>query len=377
MELKTLFSAEKIGNVKIKNRIIRSATSEAIAKENGQISKNYIDFYKELAKGGTGLIITGGIAINPSSMLTPCAPCLYDDSFLPGQKQLVKEVHEYSGAKICAQIVHPGRQSMNREFEAVAPSAITFQGTNRTPRELKTEEIKTIIDSFVDTGRRVYEAGYDMVQLHGAHGFLLSNFLSPFTNRRNDEYGGNIQNRTRILVEIYDLLRDVVEKSFSITIKLQTQDFIPDNGLTLEEGKSISKIIADTGYDMIEISGGGGDAMGGPKPYPSLVVNSPRDENYFLPSVRVIKPVVTGCKTVLMGGVRNPFTVEKLFSNDEFDFISMSRPLIYEPNIPDRWENGDFSPIKCINCNSCYRSLYSGGLFCEIKNKNRKNGSDQ
>ena len=370
MKLTHLFSPEKIGNVRIKNRIIRSATSEAYTEQNGELNDKYINFYSELAKGGTGLIITGGVAVNEKgSTLTPCAPCLYDDQFLPGQKKLVEAVHDQSECKIAAQLAHPGRQSFNPKFESIAPSSVKFERTGRIPKELKIEEIQSIIRNFVDTGRRAYEAGYDMVQFHGAHGFLLCNFLSPYTNIREDEYGGDTKGRTKILVDIYNLLRDEVGKSFPITIKLQTQDFVPANGLKLEEGKIISKIVADIGYEMIEVSGGGGDAMGGPNPYPSLVVKSAEEENYFLPSVQAIKPLIKNCKIALMGGIRNPVIANELIQNNETDFISISRPLIYEPDFPNRWESGDFSKLKCTNCNSCYGTLYAGGLYCDVKRR--------
>ena len=366
MELKSLFSPGKIGNVKIKNRIVRSATSENMAAKDGQVTDQLIKFYAELARGGTGLIITGGLAVHPSSTLTRCAPCLYDDVFLLGQKKLVEAVHDYSECKIAAQLVHTGRQTGNKKYQPVAPSPIPDKIVKRVPRELKTEEIGDVIKMFVDAGRRAYESGYDAIQLHAAHGFLLSNFVSPYSNKRTDEYGGDTQRRTRILVEIYDQLRDEVGKNFPIIIKLQTQDGVP-GGLTLEEGKEITKIVADTGYDAIEPSGGGGESMigeSGIDGLPSRVVKSLEDENYFLPTVNEIKPVMNDCPVILMGGVRNPLSAEKILREKAAEFISMSRPLIYEPDLPNRWKNGDTSPALCTSCNECYMSVLVGALHC-------------
>lgn len=363
MELENLFSSRKIGNVKIKNRIIRSATSENLAKEDGQAGDRLIEFYSNLARGGTGLIITGGIAVHPSSTLTRNAPCLYDDNFLSGQKKLVAAVHDYSECKIAAQLVHTGRQTGNRKYQPVAPSPIPDKIVKRVPRELKTKGIGDIIKLFGDAGRRAYESEYDAIQLHAAHGYLLSNFVSPYSNRRTDEYGGNTQKRTRILVEIYYQLRDEVEKSFPITIKLQTQDGVP-GGLTLEEGKEIARIVADTGYDAIEPSGGGGESMMGASGLPSRIIKSPEDENYFLPTVNGIRPLVNDCPVILMGGVRNPSSAEKILQEKAAEFISMSRPLIYEPDLPNRWKNGDTSSALCTSCNACYMSLLEGTLNC-------------
>jgi len=366
MELKNLFSPGKIGNVQIKNRIIRSATSENMAAKDGQVSDQLIKVYTELARGGTGLIITGGLAVHPSSTLTRCAPCLYDDAFLPGQKKLVKAVHDYSECRIAAQLVHTGRQTGNRKYQPVAPSPIPDKIVNRVPRELKTEEIGDVIKMFVDAGRRAYESEYDAIQLHAAHGFLLSNFISPYSNKRTDEYGGDTQRRTKVLVEIYDQLRDEVGKNFPITIKLQTQDGAP-GGLTSEEGKEIAKIVADAGYDAIEPSGGGGESIigeSGIDGLPSRVIKSPEDENYFLPTVNEIKPIVNDCPVILMGGVRNPLSAEKVLREKAAEFISMSRPLIYEPDLPNRWKNGDTSPALCTSCNECFMNVLEGALHC-------------
>jgi 2,4-dienoyl-CoA reductase-like NADH-dependent reductase (Old Yellow Enzyme family) len=365
-EFKNLFSPGKIGDVKIKNRIIRSATTENMATKDGQVNDDLIKVYTELAQGGTGLIITGGFAVHPSSTLRRYSCCLYDDVFLPGQKKLVEAVHDYSECRIAAQLVHTGRQTGNKKYEPVAPSPITDKIVNRVPRELKTEEIGDVIKMFVNAGLRAYEVGYDAVQLHAAHGFLLSNFISPYSNKRTDEYGGDTQRRTKILVEIYDQLRDKVGKNFPITVKLQTQGSVP-RGLTLEEGKEIAKIVADTGYDAIEPSGGGGESMigeSGIDGLPSRVIKSPEDENYFLPTVNEIKPIVNDCPVILMGGVRNPLSAEKILREKAAEFISMSRPLIYEPNLPNRWKNGDTAPALCTSCNECYMSIVVGALHC-------------
>jgi len=219
MELENLFRPGKIGNVQIKNRIIRSATTENMAAKDGQVSDPLINVYTELAQGGTGLIITGGIAVHPSSTLTRCSPCLYDDAFLPGQKKLVEAVHDYSECRIAAQLVHTGRQTGNRKYQPVAPSPIPDKIVNRVPRELKTEEVADIIKMFVDAGRRAYESEYDAVQLHAAHGYLLSSFISPYSNKRTDQYGGDTQGRTKVMIEINNQLRDEVGQLFPITAK--------------------------------------------------------------------------------------------------------------------------------------------------------------
>ncbi len=339
MGLKHLFSPGKIGNVEIKNRFIRSATWVAKATIDGYVTEDLIECYNQLAEGGIGLIISGYIAVDPSGAATRRMACLYDDSYISGQKKLVKTVHEHPDVKIAAQIAHTGNGVFifgNQEFEPVGPSPMMNLVLNKPCRELTTEEVRRIIKNFVDTGCRAYDCGYDMVQIHGAHGYLLSDFVSPFTNKRTDEYGGTIQKRTKILIDIYNQLRDELSKNFPIFIKLNTQDYLQE-GLTLEEGKEVAKILIDIGYDAIEPSSGRYNLkFGSKKTYPSVILKSKDDENYFLPNVKILKPIMKSRPIIFQGGIRNPLTAEKFIQENSVDFIAMSRPLIYEPDLPNR-----------------------------------------
>ena len=365
MEFKTLFSPEKIGNVEIKNRIVRSATYTHSATNDGYVTDEMIKFHTDLAMGGTGFIITGITTIDKIGTISPGQVCLYDDSYIEGQKKFVDAVHDCSDVKIAPQLSHSGRQGLT----PIAPSAITFKEGDRMPKELTNKEVKEIIKNFIDAGRRAYEAGYDMIQLNSGHGWLICNFLSPFTNKRTDEYGGSMPNRMRMLVEIYDGIVDEVGKNFPIIVKLQTQDFI-EEGISLEEGKSIAKTLVDLGFAAIEPSGGSGEISRLYKiRYPSAKVQSQDDENYFLPAVKELNPIMKDSKIILMGGVRNPLTVEKLLQENTMDFISMSRPLICEPDLPNRWKDGDLSPPLCNSCNRCYFSTGSGIVACTVKDK--------
>jgi 2,4-dienoyl-CoA reductase-like NADH-dependent reductase (Old Yellow Enzyme family) len=362
MELKILFSPEKIGNVEIKNRIVRSATFVNAANPDGTVTDEFTKIYTDLAKGGTGLIITGIVAIDDEGKAPGNQAGLYDDSQLESHKKFVKAVHEYSDVKIAPQLSHTGRQGRN----SISPSAVLSHLTKKMPRVLTNEEIKTMIKNFVNAGRRAYECEYDLLQLNGAHGWMLSNFLSPYSNRRTDEYGGSTENRTRILVEIYNQLRDEVGKNFPITVKLQTQDCV-ENSITLEEGKKITKIVVDTGYDAIEPSGGGIEpGMMTGKMLPAPFIKTEDQENFFLPTIKDFASVLKDTKVILMGGVRNPVKAEKLLQEGIIDFIALSRPLIIEPSLPNRWKEGDLSPALCTSCNACFRTA---PLDCSIKEK--------
>ncbi|MHA1276770.1 MAG: oxidoreductase [Candidatus Helarchaeota archaeon] len=170
----------------------------------------------------------------------------HDDSCIKGQKELVKAVHEYSDVKIGSQLAHNGRLAAHPKYKPVAPSPIIYQVTKQIPRELKISEIEELVKKFALAGRRAYECGYDLIQLHAAHGYLLISFLSPYTNKRTDNYGGNIENRVRILIEIYTALRDEIGKNFPIIIKLQVEDGI-EGGLTIEESTKIANLLVATG----------------------------------------------------------------------------------------------------------------------------------
>jgi 2,4-dienoyl-CoA reductase-like NADH-dependent reductase (Old Yellow Enzyme family) len=365
MKLTTLFSPEKIGNVEIKNRIIRSATYTRSATDDGYVTDDLIQYYTDLAKGGVGLIITGIISIDESGKAGRGQACLYHDSYIEGQTKLVKAVHDFSEVKVAPQLSHAGRQGRI----PVAPSPVLYQVNKKMPKELTEEEIQDIIKSFINAGRRAYESEYDIIQLNAGHGWLLCNFLSPYTNKRNDKYGGNIENRVRILVDIYNGITDELGKDFPIILKLQTQDFV-EGGLTLNEGRQIAKILVDTGYAAIEPSGGSGDTLLNPgKTYPSIVIKTSEEQNYFLPVLNELKPIMKTSKVILMGGVRDPSKAEELLQDKKIDFIAMSRPLICEPDLPNKWKNGDLSRPLCTSCNSCYMSILSGPVKCTIKRK--------
>jgi 2,4-dienoyl-CoA reductase-like NADH-dependent reductase (Old Yellow Enzyme family) len=375
LELKLLFSPKKIGNVQIKNRIVRSATFERKAEKYGHISTELIEHFKELAKGGSGLIITGFTAVDPSGTVSSNQTCLYDDSFIPGQKKLVDSVHDYSDIKIAIQIAHTGRQGSHPKYHPIAPSPVYYKPTNLIPRELSIEEIYEYIKKFINAGRRAYESGYDMIQLHAAHGYFLCNFISPYTNKRKDEFGGTTEKRTKILIDIYNGLRDEIGNKIPIMVKLQTQDFLPE-GLKVDKGIKIAKILSDTGFDAIEPSGGGAETqIGVREAYPSRVIKTLDEENYFLSTAKKIKPYLNNCALILMGGIKNPISAESILKENNADFVSMCRPLIYEPDLPNRWKSGDFSPAKCRSCNSCYMTMITGSVYCVVKRRleRRKN----
>ncbi|NVM55414.1 MAG: NADH:flavin oxidoreductase [Candidatus Helarchaeota archaeon] len=373
VELKKLFSPRRIGNIQIKNRIVRSGTFEGMASREGYVTDQLIKLYADLAQGGTGLIITGAAAVDSRYTVGSRCACFNDDSIISGQKKLVEAVHEYPSVKIGAQLAHNGRAGSHPKYKSVAPSPILYKPTKQVPKELTVEEIRILTKKFVAAGRRAYESEYDLVQLHACHGYLLSSFLSPYTNRRTDEYGGSLGNRTRMFVDIYNQLRDEVGKNFPIIVKMQVVDGLPE-GLILEEAKKIAEILVNTGYDAIEPSGGSSELrMETSNTLPSKKVKTPEDENYLLPAAKELHPIMKNCALIQVGGIRNPLSAEKMLQENLCDFISMCRPLIHEPDLPNRWYKGDHSPARCISCNSCLNAIFIGQpVYCEVKEKLEK-----
>ncbi|MHA1277308.1 MAG: NADH:flavin oxidoreductase [Candidatus Helarchaeota archaeon] len=368
--LEKLFSSGTIGNLRIKNRIVRSATFECLASKKGYVTEELIEFYRELAKGGSGLIITSASAVDNIYSFGSRAICFVDDSYIPSLNKLVKAVHDYSDVKIAAQLAHSGRQGIHPKYHPVAPSPILYKPTNKIPKELSKVDIEQLIVKFGEAGRRAYEAGFDMVQLHAAHGYLLSSFLSPYTNKRIDNFGGTTAKRAKILVDIYNQLRDEVGKGFPITVKMQAIDGIPE-GISLQEGREIAKILVDTGYNAIEPSGGSAELrIETNNALPSKLIKNTEDENYLSFVIDELSQIKKDCALIQVGGIRNPLSAEKLLQSNKCDFISMSRPLIYEPGLPKRWFEGDLTPAKCISCNSCLEIIFMGHpLYCKVKRK--------
>ena len=367
---------KQIGKLEIKNRCVRSATYEALANEAGEVTNELIDFYKTLSEGGTGLIITSYAFIQQSGRAQNKQIAVYNDDFIPGLKKIADIVHEHGeGCKVALQIVHAGRQSHHVK-ETIAPSAILEKFSNKMPREMTIDEIEETIEGFAQAVRRAKEAGFDGVQLHGAHGYLISEFLSPFTNKRTDQYGGNTDNRLNFVRQIYRRSRELVGDGFPILIKMNCDDFL-EGGITLDESKKITKMISNIGYDAIEISSCMWETVKRKKneigwkptfiPESRMAVGSINEPAYHLAYAKEIKKGID-IPLILVGGVNSIDLVEEILSKGDADFVSFSRPLIREPDLPNRWMKGiGSSTVECDYCNNCLMTLAKTGLKCPKK----------
>jgi len=356
-----LFSEGRIGDLRLPNRLVRSATWDPIILIRRSMIDEVLEIYRNLAAGGVGLIITGGLNVYRDSDLDrseqPGKIYTYHDLRVDGIEKLANTVHTQSGdCKVFAQL--------EDGYINAGPSDFPSPYRPEPLRALSVGEINNIVAAFVAGIVDMKEAGFDGVQLHAAHGGLLSTFLSPYTNRRQDEYGGSVRNRIRIV-------RDIVEESrarvgdFPIIIKLNGTDYLP-GGIDLDNLPSLAEEVVQAGIDAIEISGGMWECLARPeselgfRPVPSpeshTRIKSPSKQSYFLAYASQLD---IGIPVILVGGNRNVERLEGILDHGHADFIAMSRPLIREPDLPNRWHEGRGSQLAdCVSCNSCLFEMY-------------------
>lgn len=349
--MSTMFEPIDINGMMVPNRFVRSATNDRQAEVSGRVTDGFISVYEKLAAGGVGMIVTGHAFIKWNGKASATMMGAHSDDLIPDMKRLVDAVHKYD-SKIVMQINHAGRQTSSSVLGegTVAPSAVHSTLFNETPRALTGAEIEELISAYAATARRAVSAGFDGVQLHGAHGYLISQFISPYTNKREDEWGGSPENRMRFPLEVLRRVRQEVGERYPVLIKLNSADYL-DGGLTIEEGAAIARELSRNGIDAIEISGGMGESA---TSIMKTGIAKEEDEAYFLPNARVFRKVIN-VPLILVGGLRTPRLVEKILEAGEADMISLCRPFIREPDLVNRWKSGDENKADCVSCNGCQK----------------------
>ena len=344
----------QIRNTTFKNRVIKGAMSEALANTVGEPNHLHLGLYKAWAEGGLGCAITGNVMVDARAKNEPGVVIVETERDLAKLKQWA-DLGKQHGMVQLIQLSHPGRQcpkGLNKE--TVAPSAVPFSAmlatTFATPRALREDEILDLIQRFATSAAICEKAGFEGVQLHGAHGYLISEFLSPLTNKRTDQWGGSIENRTRFLLEIYKAVRAATSENFIISVKLNSADF-QKGGITEEEVISVFKAIDEAGIDLIEISGGTYEApaMAGAKSNQRKESTIAR-EAYFLDFAEKIRKEVK-CKLMVTGGFRTVQGMNAALESGACDFIGIARPLAVETDLTDRLIAGQdvkyaVNPIK-------------------------------
>jgi 2,4-dienoyl-CoA reductase-like NADH-dependent reductase (Old Yellow Enzyme family) len=363
-----LFESIEIKGLRLKNRSVRSATWTGMAEPDGRYSNKLIKLTTSLAKGEVGLIITGFAYVLPNGKALAGQAGIHNNAMIPRLKEATKKVHK-AGGKICMQIVHAGAQTLIRENKNQpiwGPSPVLNKVFQKTPKAMSQREIKHTVNAFAKASERVKKAGFDGVEIHGAHGYLVSQFLSPATNKRTDKYGGSLENRSRFLFQIYRAVRKSVGKDFPVLIKLNCKDYVR-GGLKDTDAISVAKRLDKMGIDAIEVSGGvpaAGDL--GPA---RLKIRKASDEAYFLSIAKKIKKQVS-VPIILVGGIRSFNRVNDILKTGQADLVSMSRPFIREPHLIKRWKMGNHKKATCISCNKCFPTGMSReGLHCAVERR--------
>ncbi|MFW9896181.1 MAG: NADH:flavin oxidoreductase [Candidatus Thorarchaeota archaeon] len=378
-----LFEPKSIGKLEIKNRIIRSATLENLATEKGEVTEDQISLLRKLAEGEVGLIIPGYMYIHPLGRAYKFQAGIYNDDMIPGLKKLTCAIHE-EGGNVAFQIVHAGMQTY-KKLIGVIPIGPTGEILNPASveysREMTEEEIKQSIEDFAFAAKRAVQAGVDAVQLHSAHGYLINEFISPFYNRRTDEWGGSDEKRFRYLKEIVVSTRKILPNDVPLLIKLNTEDFTPEEGITPPLAVKYAEWLKKLGIDGIEVSCGSGsfspfNMCRGDIPVqeivqavPDYMKNMAKDiyqemvgkfdliEGYNLDAAKQIKLKVGDMPIIVVGGLRSKMFMEEIVENQYVDFISMSRPFIREPLLVKKFREGKTDKVTCTSCNKCLAAV--------------------
>ncbi|HOC43827.1 MAG TPA: NADH:flavin oxidoreductase [Thermoanaerobaculales bacterium] len=360
----TVFDSTTINGLRLANRLVRSATWEGLGGPDGRVNDGVLAIYRRLAQGGVGLIITGYLSVRSDGRQHPTQLGADRDELVVGLAELAAAVHDHGG-KVVGQIVHCGGQAVRSASggqDPVAPSAVASPGYPEVPRELPVAGIRDLVRRFAAAAGRLRAAGFDGVQLHGAHGYLLSQFLSPVRNRRSDEYGGSLDNRSRFTREVYEAVRAEVGPGWPVMIKLNGHDFL-EGSTTERDSTHLAAALAAAGIDAIEVSGGtgGSGALGSAR----RNIETVDDEGYFLPQARAIREAAPGVPLILVGGLRSLDKMEAVLASGAADHFAMSRPLIREPDLPARWASGDRRRADCVSCRGCFGPASRGeGIRC-------------
>jgi 2,4-dienoyl-CoA reductase-like NADH-dependent reductase (Old Yellow Enzyme family) len=351
-----LFESVAIGTLRLANRLVRSATAECLSDDRGSPLPELTALYRALAQGGVGLIITGHAFVHPGGRCHKRMSGIHDDRLVAEWSAVTATVHQ-AGGKVALQVNHGGRQCDPTVVDGplVAPSPIPVTADSPRPVELTERGIEDLIRAFSDAAARAKAAGFDAVQIHGAHGYLVNSFNSPASNLRRDSWGGKLVRRVRFLEEVSAAIRGVVGDDYPLFIKLGTVDFVRD-GLTEQDGLEIIRHLADMGLDGVEISGGiGGESS-------RAGIRRREQEAYFLPIARKAR-YVTGLPIILVGGMRSREVMEEVVGEGSADLVALSRPLIREPDLPNRLRAGQ-PKATCVSCNRCWPREGEFGIAC-------------
>ena len=373
-----LLAPGRLGPVETRNRIVRAGTSESTGGPRGEVTDALVAMHTQLARGGVGLIVTGHMFCHPRGRYERLQTGIDDDNLLPGLCRLTDAVHR-NGGKIFAQIAHAGSQSIVPGNDPLAPSPIPNVMTGRTVREASLEEIEEAIAAFEAAARRAAEAGFDGVHIHGANGYLISEFRSPLTNRRTDVWGGSQDARDAFPLAIVEAVRAVLPPGLGLSMKVGFEDIVDETGgLALDDSVGGIRNLVAAGLDAIEVSSNlmADYERASIVPYvavdsrralkdllPHRLFKQPEAEAYFLPFARRASQEID-TKIILVGGLRRISTMEAILQRGDADFVAMARPLIREPELVRKIEAGWRGQVECVSCNICLMHEDHHSLRC-------------
>ncbi|MEW6074133.1 MAG: NADH:flavin oxidoreductase [Planctomycetota bacterium] len=355
-----LFQEGRIGTLALPNRLIRSATAERRAEADGRVRPELARMYRALVRGGVGLIVTGHAFVHPSGQAHPEMTGLHSDAMIPGLRQLTGVVHA-EGGRVAAQINHGGMQCDPATVaEPFAPSGVKESFLPRPVRGMAAREVEEMAIAYGEAARRAKDAGFDAVQIHAAHGYLVSQFLSPYVNRRADEWGGSTEKRMRFLRRICAEVRIRVGAEYPVFVKLGVIDGV-EGGLAVEEAMRIVAALEGMGLDAVEISGGVG---GGRNLNTRPGIKDEGHEAYFRAHARRAREA-TRLPIILVGGLRTKRLMEEVIESGDADFVSLARPLICEPDLPRRMRDEGQLRASCLSGNNCWPAELAEGITCK------------
>jgi 2,4-dienoyl-CoA reductase-like NADH-dependent reductase (Old Yellow Enzyme family)/thioredoxin reductase len=354
--LPSLFAPIKIKSLDLVNRAVMPPMGTNLGNPDGTVSEANLAYIKRRARGGAGLIITEISSVHPSGSVLPNQLGVYDDRFIPGLKKIVDAVHA-AGSKAALQLHHAGRESLYllQEKKAIAPSPIRSLVFGLTPREITREEIQEIIAAFGVAARRGMEAGFDAVEIHGAHGYLITQFLSALSNKRDDEYGGSLSNRSRFMIEVLQEVRKRVGPDFPISLRLSVEECIQD-GYTFEDIQPILPNLVEAGADMLHASLGTHGSPGG-------ITSAPFEyqPGFNVWRAKKLKEAV-GLPVIAVGRFTDPSLANEVIARGEADLVAFGRQFLADPDFLIKAREGRPEDIrKCIACNQgCIERLMLG-----------------
>ncbi len=359
--MRELFAGTKIGGIEVKNRFVRSATWENMATAEGELTPEIYDIYAALARGGVGLIITGYANVVAEEKPNPGMFGIYDDSFIENYRKLTDLVH-LSGSKIVLQAAYGGTKTSYDLGERMifAPSAVAERNTGVVGTAMTRADIRYIVAAFAAAARRAREGGFDGIEVHGAHTYLINQFLSPYYNRREDEYGGSLENRLRFLADICREIQREAGRDFPLWVKLTCCEFF-DGGLTFAETLEICRRLQELGVSALEITGNihsQAEQMIGQE-FDGYKI---QEQIYFRDYAAAAAEAVE-LPVIVVGGIKEYEPVEDLLQQSRIAGFGLSRPLLAEPGLIGRWQQGERVKVKCIRCSKCRTDR---GNYCVV-----------